>query len=202
MARRGRNNKQQGKSRGEGGLLQAVGRMVSNGFGSLAEPDDSLDALDLLKAQHRYVDKLFSRIQSARGQAKAAAFRELADMLAIHAIIEEKIFYPSVKSAGTRELVTESAEEHLGMKRTLADMLELDSSSDEFDAKLSVLEEQVHHHAIEEEEGKLFPIVRREQEEDFRAGLAGEMIALMVELDQMGNARLSVPAETDEPAHI
>jgi len=163
---------------------------------------DDLDALDLLRAQHRAIDLLFRAIQSAKGATKSTSVRELADMLAVHATIEEWIFYPGVRSAGTEELLAESSEEHLAMKRTLADMLDEDVSGDAFDAKLSLLQEQVHHHAIEEEEAKLFPKVRAATDEDYRAALAGAMIALMVELQQKGAPRKTIPSETDEAAPL
>ena len=160
--------------------LEKVARAISTA--------DDLDALDLLRAQHRAVDRLFREIQSARGTRKATSFRELADLLAVHATIEEWIFYPGVRSAETEALLAESTEEHLAMKRTLADMLDEDVAGDAFDAKLSVLQEQVHHHAIEEEEAKLFPKVRAATDDDYRAALAGEMIAMMVEAAGKGRA--------------
>jgi hemerythrin superfamily protein len=159
---------------------------------------DDLDALDLLRAQHRAIDLLFRAIQSMKGTTKATAFRELADMLAVHATIEEWIFYPGVRSAETEALLAESTEEHSAMKRTLADMLDEDVSGENFDAKLSLLREQVNHHAIEEEEATLFPKVRAATDEDYRAALAGAMIALMVELQQKGVWRDAISAETDD----
>src|SRR5437764_1329046 len=132
--------KQKANSRREapqkkGGGFKAMAGAVLDGIGKMARSagsDDNLDAMDLLKAQHRYVEKLFAEIQKSNGARKAAAFRELADMLAIHATIEEKIFYPSVKTAGTAELLSESVEEHLAMKRTLADLMEMDEGGEEF----------------------------------------------------------------------
>jgi len=99
---------------------------------------DDLDALDLLRAQHRAIDLLFRAVQSTKGTTKATSWRELTDMLVVHATIEEWIFYPGVRSVETEELLAESTEEHLAMKRTLADMLDDDVSGDTFDAKLSV----------------------------------------------------------------
>ena len=199
MARRAR------KATGKPGLLRKVGSALSKGLERVTQamsPADDFDALDLLKAQHRAVDGLFRDIQSANATSKAARFRELADMLAVHATIEESIFYPGIRSAETEELLAESAEEHLAMKRTLADMLEEDVAGDAFDAKLSVLEEQVHHHAMEEEEGKLFPKVRAATDDGYRAALAGEMIALMVELLEKGAPRTAIPAETEQAAPL
>jgi hemerythrin superfamily protein len=196
---------QGGKRRKAGGFFGTVGSTLSQGLEKVARAistadADDLDALDLLKAQHRAVDRLFREIQSAKGASKTISFRELADMLAVHATIEEWIFYPGVRSAETEELLAESSEEHLAMKRTLADMLDEDVDGDAFDAKLSVLQEQVHHHAIEEEEAKLFPMVRAATDDDYRAALAGEMIGLMVELQEKGAPRNAIRAETDEAA--
>jgi hemerythrin superfamily protein len=193
------------KRRKQRGLFRTVGSALSVGLEKMARAmstTDDLDALDLLKAQHRAVDGLFRQIKSAKGTSKAASFRELADMLAVHATIEEWIFYPGVRSAETEDLLAESTEEHLAMKRTLADLLDEDVAGETFDAKLDVLEEQVHHHAIKEEEGKLFPKVRAAIDDDYRAALAGEMIALMVELQEKGAPRNAIPAEIDEAAPL
>jgi len=186
-------------------VFRTVGSALSKGFERVARAistAEDLDAVDLLRAQHRAIDRLFQDVQSASGGSKAASFRELADLLAMHATIEEWIFYPGVRSAETEDLLAESREEHLAIKRTLADMLDEDLAGETFDAKLSVLEEQVHHHATEEEEAKLFPIVRVAIDDDYRAALAGEMIALMVEAQEKGAPRNAVPAETAQAAPL
>jgi hemerythrin superfamily protein len=159
-------------------------------------------ALELLTSQHDEVDELFAMIEKARdGARKRAYFEELADKLAAHAKIEEVHFYPAVNARATRDLVMESVEEHLAMKRTLADLLELDVEDEHFDAKLSVLKEQVEHHAREEEEGKLFPEVRKLLDMDQLAALGGEMLALFEEL--LDDApRNQVPDETVEAAPV
>ena len=206
MAKRARTGKglaQGGERRQPGGLFRTVGFALTKGLDKVARAmsrDDDLDAIDLLRAQHRAIDRLFREIQSATGTSKATSLRELADLLAVHATIEEWIFYPGVRSAETEELLAESTEEHLAMKRTLADMLDENVEGETFDAKLCVLQEQVHHHAIEEEEAKLFPKVRAATDDDYRAAMAGAMIALMVELQQKGAPRNAVRAETDEAA--
>jgi len=204
-ARKGKGLAQGDKRRKAGGLFGTVGSALSRGLEKVARAissADDLDALDLLRGQHRAVDRLFGEIQSAKGTRKATSFRELADLLAVHATIEEWIFYPGVRSAETEALLAESTEEHLAMKRTLADMLDEDVDGDAFDAKLSVLQEQVHHHALEEEEAKLFPKVRAATDADYRAAMAGEMIAMMVELQEKGAPRNAIPAETDEAAPL
>jgi hemerythrin superfamily protein len=187
------------------GFVRSMASAIMGGIGRMAgalEPDDDLNAIDLLKAQHRYVERLFATIEETNGARRDAVFRELADMLAVHATIEEKIFYPSVKTPATEDLLRESVEEHLAMKRMLADLMEMGVDDDEFDAKLQVLQEQVTHHAKQEEERKLFPLVRTDQNPDFLAALAGEMIALMVTLQERGSPRDAVPSELSASAPI
>jgi hemerythrin superfamily protein len=161
---------------------------------------DTLNALDLLTDQHTYVDSLFERVEGD-GDDRMAAFLELADCLAAHATIEEKIFYPRVMSEETGELLHESVEEHLSMKRVLADLLTMKLDDDEFDAKISVLKELVSHHAHEEEEDKLFPILRRSMDEDQLAGLGNELLAMFEELLKTSPRKL-VPSQTREAAPL
>jgi len=160
------------------------------------------DAIELLTSQHDEVDELFLMIEkTADEDRKRAYFEELADKLAAHAKIEETFFYPAALSAATRDLVVESVEEHLAMKRTLADLLELDVGDEHFAAKLKVLQEQVQHHAREEEEGKLFPDVKKLLDEEELGALGGEMLALFEELLDHAPRR-QVPAETGAAAPI
>jgi len=91
---------------------------------------------------------------------------------------------------------------HLPVKRVIADLLGVGAAVPRFAAQISVLKEMVEHHAREEEEGKLFPTVRAATDGDYRAGLAGEMIALMVALDQEGPPRLAVRSETGRAAPV
>ncbi len=160
-----------------------------------------MNALDLLTEQHDEVDKLIQRIESADGEAKEVLFEELADKLAAHAKIEEKIFYPAVMARQTEDILLESVEEHLAIKRVLADLLELDPGEDQFDAKLSVMKEEIEHHAREEEEKELFPKVRKLLGADELDALGGEMVALFEELLE-GEPRKQVPGETGEAASL
>jgi hypothetical protein len=83
----------------------------------------------------------------------------------------------------------------------LADLLDLDVADEHFDAKISVLKEQVEHHAREEEEGKLFPMVRKLLDNDQLAAIGGEMLALFEELLDH-SPRHQVPGETAEAAPV
>jgi hemerythrin superfamily protein len=161
-----------------------------------------MDALELLKQQHDEVDELIADIEETDDdEEKGQLFEELADSLAAHAKIEEEIFYPAVMAKQTEDILLESAEEHLAIKRVLADMLELDASDEQFDTKLSVMKEQITHHAREEEEGELFPKVRKLLDKDELLGLGNEMMTRFAQL--MGEEpRLEVPNETDKAAPL
>lgn len=163
---------------------------------------DTIDALELLTTQHDEVEDLISEIEeSDDGEEKMDLFRELADKIAAHSAIEEKLFYPSVMSDDTEEQLLESTEEHLAVKRVLADMLEMEASDDRFDAKLSVLKEEIRHHARDEEEKKLFPKVRRMFTKDELAGLGNELMAMFEELLEQ-EPRNEVPMQTREAASL
>jgi len=159
-----------------------------------------LNALDLLTDQHTQVDKLFEQIEEGSGN-RMAAFTELADLLAAHAAIEEKIFYPRVMSDKTSDMLHESVEEHLAIKRVLADLLTMDLDSDEFMAKISVLKEAVSHHAHEEEEDKLFPMLRKAMDADTLAGIGNDLLA-MYEAVIGTSPRKQVPGETRKAAPL
>ena len=160
-----------------------------------------MNALELLKSQHDEVDELIEKLESASGRDKAALFAEVADKLAAHAKIEETLFYPAVMAKQTEEILLESVEEHLSIKRVLADLLELDPDDDVFDAKLSVIKEQVSHHAHEEEEGELFPKVKKLLSADELDALGGEMLSAFETL--LGSApREQVPLETEAAASL
>ena len=161
-----------------------------------------MDALKLLTQQHDEVDALMESLEKARkSDRKKALFAELADNLAAHATIEEKLFYPAVKAKQTEDMVLESTEEHLAIKRVLADMLTMDVDDEHFGAKLSVLQEEVEHHAREEEEKHLFPMVRQQMAKEQREQLGAKMEALFEQL-LLQSPRKDVPAETDQAARV
>ena len=124
-----------------------------------------MDAIVLLKNDHKTVEKLFKQFEKAGDDAKAAK-RELVDQiveeLSVHAYIEEQIFYPQARTAApdTEDHVLESLEEHHIVKWVLEELRDMDPSDERFDAKVTVLMENVRHH-VEEEEQDWFPEVRK-----------------------------------------
>ena len=139
-------------------------------------PPAPMNALELLNSQHEQVRALFEEIEETDDpEDKARLFEELADAIAAHATIEEKIFYPAAyghvrgrrSSSGladanaTKELLSEALEEHQAAKRALADLLKTSVEDAQFHAKLELLRDELLKH-IEKEEGELFPKVRAE----------------------------------------
>lgn len=125
----------------------------------------AVDALTLLKADHRTVEALFKKFESL-GDKALKAKRKLVDQmvkeLSVHAVIEEQVFYPAVRERVQRleDEVLEALEEHHVAKWLLSELDGLPAEAERFDAKVSVLMENVRHHVKEEERG-LFPQVKR-----------------------------------------
>jgi hemerythrin superfamily protein len=158
------------------------------------EQETSLTAIDLLESQHREVEGLFEQLEDAEDRDECEQiFIQLADKLATHAKIEEVHFYPAVKANRTEEILMESLEEHLSIKRVLADLVSMDLDDETFEAKVKVLQELVEHH-VEEEENDLFPKVKRLFSEDELVAIAQEMMALQAEIED-SDPRLEVPKE-------
>ena len=160
-----------------------------------------MDAIELLESQHREVEELFEKIEKAKGDEKEELFDQLADALAVHATIEEKEFYPATRSARTDDLLREAVEEHLGVKRIIADLLECAASDPQFDAKIKVLKENVEHH-VGEEENDLFPKVKKLLDKKTLHALGQVMEETAQAMEEEGEPRRNVPAETDAPAPI
>jgi len=124
-----------------------------------------LGAIVLLKDDHKTVEKLFKQFEQAGENARAEK-RKLVDSmieeLTTHTYIEEEIFYPAARAAvpETKDHVLESVEEHHVMVWLMAELRDLDPADETFDAKVTVLTENVRHH-VEEEEDEWFPDVRK-----------------------------------------
>jgi hemerythrin superfamily protein len=161
---------------------------------------NSTDVLQLLAEQHREVDALFEKIESGAGDP-VALLAELADKLAAHAAAEEKVFYPAVMAQSTSDKLHESVEEHLQIKRVLADLIAMKPDHENFKAKIKVLKEDVSHHAHEEEEAKLFPVLRDALSADQLAAIGNDTLALFEDL-MKGHPYKNVPNETKAAAPL
>ncbi|MDB5765134.1 MAG: regulator of cell morphosis and signaling [Herminiimonas sp.] len=160
------------------------------------------DAVQFLISQHRALEHLLKQTADADSdEKKKALFAEAGDQLTVHIKSEEEIFYPAVKAARTEDDLLESLEEHLSLKRLLADLLPLDPSEKLFEPKFKVLKEQTEHHHKEEEE-HLFPAVLKLLDGPQRHTLGQEMIALQMRLATRGEPREAVVNETAAAAPL
>jgi hemerythrin superfamily protein len=113
---------------------------------------DKLDAISLLKADHRKVEGLFEKFEKAKGAAaKKALADEICTELSVHATIEEEIFYPACKGKIEESLLDEAYVEHDGAKVIIAELQTASPGDDFYDAKVKVLSEEIKHHVHEEE---------------------------------------------------
>jgi hypothetical protein len=113
---------------------------------------EKFDAIALLKADHRKVEELFEKFESARGDRKPALVQKICTELVVHCIVEEEIFYPSCKGKiEDDDVLEESYVEHDGAKVLIAELLDSNPQSEFYDAKVSVLSEMIKHHVKEEE---------------------------------------------------
>ncbi len=114
-------------------------------------------AVALLKTDHDSVKKLFDDFKHAdRRAAKKKIVKQAIAELRIHAAIEEEIFYPAVRKPVGNDIMNEADEEHHVAKVLIAELSAMDGTEDHYDAKFTVLAENVRHH-IKEEENEVFP---------------------------------------------
>ncbi|AXU18571.1 hemerythrin [Novosphingobium sp. THN1] len=109
------------------------------------------DAIALLKADHRNVEGLFDKFESARSDRKQALALQICNELKIHTIIEEEIFYPALKGKIEEETYTEAYVEHDAAKLLINDIMATSPEDEFFNAKVKVLSEEIKHHVHEEE---------------------------------------------------
>jgi len=126
-----------------------------------------MDAIALLKKDHREVEQLFKKFQSAgerAGKQKQKLVQQMIEALSKHAVIEESLFYPAcrvaLKDIDEEEQVLESLEEHHVVKWLLSELDGMKPSEERFEAKVTVLIENVKHH-VKEEERELFPKIKK-----------------------------------------
>ena len=157
-----------------------------------------MDAIKLLIDQHRKLEaQMKAAVDARQPKARTASLAQVGDHLTKHITSEEEVFYPAVKAKGTEDVLLESLEEHLSLKRLLADLLTLDPASETWEPKLKVLKEQTEHHHKEEEEN-LFPKVRKDWEAAELEALGQQMLALQQKLQRAGDPRDAVIEQTDE----
>jgi len=130
-----------------------------------------MKATELLKKQHREVKALFGQARKANSGARREVVDEITEKLRAHMEIEESIFYPAVREIATKktdEIVPEAYEEHHVVKLVLDELPGVDLEDEQFEAKMTVLEELIEHH-VEEEEKEMFKVAEKLGDERLRA---------------------------------
>jgi len=135
------------------------------------------DAIEMLVRDHREVDALFKNFEAIKDgdeEEKERLVQQVCGALTIHATLEEEIFYPAAREALGDEgsdLLDEAAVEHAGAKELIAQLETADPSDALYDAKVTVLSEYIRHH-VKEEEGELFPKLRKAEFDSEAVGAA------------------------------
>jgi hemerythrin superfamily protein len=112
-----------------------------------------MDAIQLLKADHRQVEEWFEEFEKSRADGKKEKLaHKICTALTVHAQIEEEIFYPAfLEATGEEDMSDEAYVEHDGAKKLIAEIEAGTSESDKWEAKVTVLGELIKHHVHEEE---------------------------------------------------
>lgn len=136
-----------------------------------------MNAIELLKADHKVVSGLFETVEATEESEHPAIFEKIKAELEVHTHIEETIFYPALLEAGDEDLVKitkEGIEEHHQVKMFLREISALADQSEKFEAKLTVLIEDVKHHVMEEE-GEMFPLTEEQFDAETLEDLGTQM---------------------------
>jgi hemerythrin-like domain-containing protein len=120
------------------------------------EEGGRMNSLTLLRKDHREVKELLKQAEDADTAQKQKLFEQIKSELQVHETIEEEIFYPALKEhAKTKELALEAYEEHHVVDQIMSELEQLSPDDEAWDAKFSVMEENLKHH-INEEEREMF----------------------------------------------
>jgi hemerythrin-like domain-containing protein len=139
-----------------------------------------MDAMSLLKDDHRKVKKLLAELESTteRGvKTREELFTKVKQELVVHEAIEEEIFYPALKEhPKTKEIALEGYEEHHVVDTVMAEIEGVAYGDEKWGAKFTVMKENLEHH-IEEEEGEMFKQARQVFDQDELTQLGESMKA-------------------------
>ena len=138
--------------------------------------EGEVNAIDLLQNDHDDVNAVFKDYErlakdgGGPGERRALS-SQICGMLAVHAMIEEEIFYPAARKANVdADLLDEADIEHESAKRLIADIGASKASDSHYDARVRVLGEYIRHH-VKEEEGELFSACRSSEMDMEQIGL-------------------------------
>ena len=136
-----------------------------------------MDAIALLKQDHRTVEELFAAFEKAGGDGrKQKLASQICLELSVHAQIEEEIFYPACEGKVEDDLLKEAYVEHDGAKLLIAEIMAGEPSDEFYDSKVKVLQEQIEHH-VEEEEKRMDGMFSQARKAGLDMDALGEQLA-------------------------
>jgi len=147
------------------------------------------DAISVLKADHRQVERWFSEFEGVRSASKKQQLAsKICEALTMHTTIEEEIFYPAfLQATGDKDIHHEAVVEHDGAKKLIAEIQGMSPEDDYFEAKVTVLSEMIKHHVKEEEKpGGMFAEAKKSELD--LAALGEELLARKHELHSHSKA--------------
>ena len=164
------------------------------------------DAIAMLMTDHKKVKKLFADFDKLKekgsNEDKSAIVEEICNELKVHTEIEEQIFYPAVRKAiDDADLMDEALVEHAGAKELIAQLEEASPEDDLYDAKVTVLGEQIDHH-VKEEEGDMFPKAKKAKvdTEELGAAMLKRKTALMQKMGMISDEEQGRQSKARPPA--
>ena len=132
----------------------------------MTQTDSQRDVVDLLSADHREFDRIFTELEGLFGQRDPDVLRrkrELVDEVTIglvkHSVAEETRVYPKVEQQVDREEAEHSKHEHAEAEETMKRLERMDPDDPQFDAEVQTLIREIRHH-VEHEEGRMFTELR------------------------------------------
>lgn len=136
-----------------------------------------MDAIALLKQDHRTVEDLFAQFEKASGDGRKQKLAEQICLeLSVHTRIEEEIFYPACDGKVEEDLLKESYVEHDAAKMLIAQIMAGGPDDEFYDSKVKVLQEEIEHH-VEEEEKRVEGLFSQARKADLDMDALGEQLA-------------------------
>lgn len=142
--------------------------------------------IEIIKRDHKTVEELFKEYEGLAQDAyetKQQIVDKLSKEIRLHAFMEERIFYPKAKEVFTDEddkMVEEAFTEHDVIKRLIEELSVTHPEDPQFDARVKVLNENITHHVMEEEQ-ELLPKAETQMSEQLLNQLGEEMEAFKLE---------------------
>jgi hemerythrin superfamily protein len=145
--------------------------------GTPQEPLHDEDVVDILLRQHERIREEFIQVKAATGAERRQRFSELRALLAAHETAEEMVLRPvSSQVAGPEVADARNAEEKEANK-VLAELDDLDATSEEFDTLFRQFQQMVLDHAANEEEHE-FPLVQKGRPDHELASMGRVLLAV------------------------